>query len=322
MVSSTRRRMLIVLGMHRSGTSATSGILHALGATAPRHPLPASSSNPKGFWESARLMHFHDRLLNDARSSWDDWRPLAPDWYDAPSARSFAEELPSLIDDEFTDATLMLVKDPRMCRLMPFWQSSLRAAGIDMSVVLTSRRPEEVASSLARRDRFSGQRSLLLWLSHVLQAEYDTRSMERVFVGYDDLLSHWPREVDRIGAVLDIEWPRHPREAAAEIDAWLDGSLRHHQVAPAPARRDRDQLTSWTAAAFDAIETLTTTASDAPRARAALDRIREEFEHSMAPFAEAVRDEVNGLRSGYAHARARALELDETSGGSRTSSPP
>ena len=46
-----KRRAIIVLGMHRSGTSALAGVLGLLGARLPARQLPANFANPKGYFE-------------------------------------------------------------------------------------------------------------------------------------------------------------------------------------------------------------------------------------------------------------------------------
>jgi hypothetical protein len=68
------RRAVIVLGMHRSGTSALARVISLLGADLPNGLLKQGPENEAGFWESAKLVAIHDELLSSAGSSWDDWR--------------------------------------------------------------------------------------------------------------------------------------------------------------------------------------------------------------------------------------------------------
>ena len=73
--------VIVVLGMHRSGTSAVAGTLTKLGGAAPKHLLTADSGNPRGYFESVAFMEFHDELLASAGSCWHDWRLFNPGWY-------------------------------------------------------------------------------------------------------------------------------------------------------------------------------------------------------------------------------------------------
>ena len=112
---STTRRAVLVLGMHRSGTSAIGGVLDALGLEAPKTPLPANDFNMRGYWESAPLIKLHERLLNSADSSWDDWRPL--DLQASRVAEPYRPAIEAVIADEFGDAPLIFIKDPESAGL-------------------------------------------------------------------------------------------------------------------------------------------------------------------------------------------------------------
>jgi hypothetical protein len=83
--------VIIVLGMHRSGTSSVAGVLTKLGGVAPGTLFPPDSGNARGYFESAHLMHLHDELLASAGSCWDDWRRFNPAWYRSPAADSYKQ---------------------------------------------------------------------------------------------------------------------------------------------------------------------------------------------------------------------------------------
>jgi len=70
------RRVLLVLGMHRSGTSALAGLLCQQGFQAPQNHDGGDAHNPTGYWEPQQIRAFHNSLLEGARSSWED--PLLP----------------------------------------------------------------------------------------------------------------------------------------------------------------------------------------------------------------------------------------------------
>lgn len=309
-MSTASRQALVVLGMHRSGTSALSGVVTLLGARTPQHLMPANPANPKGYWESLLFMKFHDELLQAAGSAWDDWLPIPEGWFDSPAADAFRREIPGLIDDEYADAGLILFKDPRVCRLMPLWAPALREQDIEPLVAFTVRNPVEVAESLRARDGFDMRRGLLLWLRHVLDAEYDSRSLRRSFVSYDDLLANWRSQIDRLSTELIVDWPRSPDDAAEEIDDLLDGSLRHHKSTPAMPRDANDLLSSWIVDASDAFDTLCRPGADIDQPLATLDRVREEFEKATAVFRDAVRDEVHQIRTSVAEARAELQQAN------------
>src|SRR5271170_5283221 len=79
--ASPKRQAILVLGMHRSATSAVGGVISARGVAGPKTLLPPSDSNPRGFFESAPLYAALDKMLASAGSAWDDWRELDPQWF-------------------------------------------------------------------------------------------------------------------------------------------------------------------------------------------------------------------------------------------------
>ena len=237
--------------MHRTGTSAIAGVLSKLGAATPKTPMKPTKYNPKGYFESTALMVFHDRVLASAGSHWADWTPFNEDWFAAPGYQDFQSELSHLIDQEFPGAGLFISKDPRICRFAQLWTDTLDGMDIDTRILLPLRNPFEVAASLQRRDGFPLEKALLLWLRHVLDAEYASRGRKRVFVRYAHLIEDWRLLTSRVAEALDLKWPRRSAKSELEIDEFIDLSLRHSWIEdtvwgdyPAPdwVRRTYDAL--------------------------------------------------------------------------------
>lgn len=287
------RQALIVLGMHRAGTSAISGVLVKLGAQAPKSLMPPTVDNPRGYWESTALMQFHDRILESAGSRWSDWDKFNPGWIDSPSGEDFLVELSSLLEDEFGDARLILVKDPRMCRLFPLWSTALTKLEIKPKVVIPLRHPAEVARSLGVRDQLTANQSKLIWLRHMLDAEYSTRGMARVFIRYTDLLRDWQSEMDKISGRLDIKWPRYSGAVKAEVEGYLAPDLRHHAVVDS-ALSGNSGIAAWVAGAYKAIDSLIDDPEHA-EALVALDGIRREFDATSEIYSPIVNEQRQQL---------------------------
>src|SRR6266508_360047 len=116
-----RKSAILVLGMHRSGTSALSRIVNLLGASAPANPMPPDPANPRGYWESWSIHLLLDELLKSAGSSWHDWRAINPDWLTTDVADQFREKLKNTLQSEYGESPFIVVKDPRLCRILKFW---------------------------------------------------------------------------------------------------------------------------------------------------------------------------------------------------------
>ena len=245
-----RRQVLLVLGVHRSGTSATAGLLAQLGAGMAAHPIRADANNPAGYWEPEPIVSLHNRLLAEAGSAWDDWGRL-----DTDALADARDDLAAAFRAEFGEPEgdapgLLVLKDPRICRFLPLWQGVLADVGALPRAVLPLRHPQEVAASLARRDGMAAEDALLLWLRHVLEAEAGTRDMPRAFLRYDDLLADWRAAAARIAATLGLAWPLPVEEAAPAVEAFLSRDLRHH-AAPSDA-----DLPAWAAEGWAALSAL------------------------------------------------------------------
>ncbi len=221
-----QRDAYLVLGMHRSGTSALTQILAIAGATLPDNVMPGDEHNAKGYFEPWRISVFNDDRLVAGGGAWNDpfLHPYVPlvdeaDW----TARALA-----LFREEYRNARHPLLKDPRVSVLMPLWRSVLQAEGLDARCVIPIRHPLAVAASLAKRDKAPVQLSVLLWMTYMVAAEAGSRGMSRAFVDYDGLVADWRTEVEMMETALGGKLPRLTAAGALEIDGFLSPDLRHN----------------------------------------------------------------------------------------------
>ncbi len=221
---------LLILGMHRSGTSSIAGAMVRLGGAAPLNLLPPADDNPKGFFESSVLVTLNDQILAAGGSHWEDWRQFDPARIDAAAAFELKGQAKSALAGEFGRARLAVIKDPRMCRLMPFWSSVFREANWSIRPVLQLRSPLEVALSLNRRDGIPLGVGCLIWLRHLLDAEAGTRGIHRAVVDYTDFLSDPRRTLERVGEQLDVVWPQWSDGVLAEIDEFVSADMRRQRA--------------------------------------------------------------------------------------------
>jgi hypothetical protein len=110
--------------------------------------MPPHKDNPAGYWESSVLYELHERLLGVVGSRWYSWAALDRERFQSESAAAMAAECRASIQAEFGSAPLFVVKDPRICRFVPFWMEVTAADDIAVAPVLVVRNPLEVASSL------------------------------------------------------------------------------------------------------------------------------------------------------------------------------
>lgn len=286
--------------MHRSGTSALTRVFSLLGCSLPQTLLPAAPDNVRGFWESAAICSLNDEILSSAGWRWDDWEPFDSSWYHSPIAAEFHGRAYSILASEFGTSRLFVLKDPRICRLLPFWIEVLTASGVTPFVVCPIRNPLEVTASLKARNNIDVSTGMLIWLRHVLDAEAASRDHQRVFLRYEDLLQNWQGATARLDRHLGLDWPETALRAEPEIGDFLTPVLRHH-VHRDPSVADSPCLSAWVLESF---EILSRWSQDDVRAgdKAALDRIRAAFNEAAPAFGRL-------LAAGW-EAAQRALQME------------
>jgi hypothetical protein len=218
------RKILFVLGMHRSGTSALCAALQACGASFGTDLLqPMGGVNEEGFWEDAELVAVNERLLEAAGVRWYSATTglLQLDWHAAEfdTERELAREI---LGRGFGAGPLETVKDPRLCLTLPFWTALCAEMAIDTAFCAINRAPLEVARSLERRDGFPPGYGLRLYQLY-------SRGIARhvsgniTYVAYDELLADPAGVMARLSASLPLTVSQDMLSSAVRSD------LRHHR---------------------------------------------------------------------------------------------
>ena len=90
---------ILVLGMHRSGTSALTRVLNLMGLDLPSGLMgPVENNNETGFWESQEIADIHDELLEEIGSSWDDCLRIPPQDLGSTPVREHAEKILGILE--------------------------------------------------------------------------------------------------------------------------------------------------------------------------------------------------------------------------------
>jgi GT2 family glycosyltransferase/glycosyltransferase involved in cell wall biosynthesis len=221
-----KKSCILVLGAHRSGTSALTRTLSLLGADLPNNLLDPQPDNPTGFWESRDHVFLNDKLLGRLGLHWDSFLKGRWDLLDRTSFVQYRDRIVELLSRDFDSSQLFIIKDPRLCRLLPVWRAALERFGAEAKCILLVRHPLEVAGSLASRNQLPLQIGLFVWLRYLLEAEAESRDLNRVFVSYENLLNDWRATALRIAQTLNVEWPQTQTDAS-EIDNFLQRDAQH-----------------------------------------------------------------------------------------------
>jgi O-antigen biosynthesis protein len=260
---------IFVVGMHRSGTSALAGALESFGLTVGKTVMPphAGQGNPKGFYENLSLANLHDEFLKSIGSDWQQGEPVRNKLFSGSAAARLRKKLVPLLIDEFGSGR-PLIKDPRLCRLIPLWHPVISENFPMAQFVLPIRHPLEVACSLRKRDQMPLGHGLKLWVIHVLEGERNTRGFKRSFTNYDQLMRTPVEAVAHLARNLGLE----AETAAAAVSDRVDPTLRHHKEPVWPEDEPRKELT---------LAIHQTLAANEPGREEKLDRLRDEYYGEM-----------------------------------------
>ena len=218
-------RLVVVLGMHRSGTSAVTRALMALGAELGDSLLLAQKENPKGFFEDSDLNSLNIEMLGAIGQRWDSLSSVEASHIDRLWQLGLGEKAARILDQKLSVHPIFAFKDPRVAKLLGFWQRVFEELGLDVSYLLVLRNPLSVAQSLAARDGFSREKSYALWLGHVLDSLFKTSGKPRTLAEFDIFMDDPERELRRMADELSFEVDEH--ELDVFVSGFLEENLRH-----------------------------------------------------------------------------------------------
>lgn len=235
MTASLDKRLILTVGMHRSGTSLLTGLLGGLGVTLPGQLIPGDEANPEGYHEWDRVVDLQERLLVELDRWWpaeEGLQPLPEGWLEHPVTRQTRSGLLELLFSQLQGRGPWVVKDPRTSLLLPLWRSMAAELGLELQLVLALRHPAEVAASLIHRDGpivgMDLHRALGLWLRHTNAVLEDGRGLPLAVVDYGDWFRDGSRQLQRLVQKLGLT------EAGPELQQQVLGQVnpehrRHRQ---------------------------------------------------------------------------------------------
>jgi hypothetical protein len=218
---------IYVIGMHRSGTSATTGLLCNLGLGAPLEGdrLTPTEANERGFWESRSLNHFDESLLRRLGGSWFAPPPLPDGWEADSSLRQLKPEARAIFSAAFGPRPVAW-KDPRASILLPFWNSVLEPP---VAAVLVYRQAFEVASSLNTRDGLRMTHGLALWERYLRTSIANLKGLPTFVMSYNSMLEMPEKTCDELIGFLAGVSVSVDESLIEKGLAFLSGELRHQR---------------------------------------------------------------------------------------------
>ena len=233
--------MILVTGMHRSGTSCITGMLErcgfGLGTAHPVHPSKAAD-NPKGFFENLQMVAINETVLKRAGGTWYTPPPSAEL---ATAGRQLASAFKHFADTFDGE----VAKDPRSCMTIDLWETL--CPGLE-ATVLCLRHPVAVARSLNTRNKIPETAGVNLWCVYVMRFLEKNRRRPVFMVDYDrfgaDPVAEMGLLLRALGRPMDAE------EIARRTEGFYEQGLNHTPDAP----RQTDSLPKHAAKLYDMLK--------------------------------------------------------------------
>lgn len=222
------KKIIVVLGMHRSGTSAIARGIIELGAFPGNHLMKEQEDNPKGFWEDERIAALNDAILSEYDLKWYS--------IDNPTINRFSTLLQSfeenyfqkaldIVNDILSLSKKIVVKDPRINITLPFWDKVFKTVDAEVKYIVAFRDPLETAKSLHKRNDMDIQYGLKLWLYYNSMILKNIKS-EFLVCSFSLLMENPVKQLNRISEFIGCF---DENQAFDEYcNNFLDTTLKHH----------------------------------------------------------------------------------------------
>lgn len=224
-------QIVIVLGMHRSGTSLSSSVLSSLGVDM-SEDIEVKPGNERGHWERKELVQFHDRVLQLFDRDWYDSRHalgLPSHWWTEAPVRGIRDEMIAWLAERLRHVRFFGFKDPRTARLLPLWDEICSALDLDPCYVYCVRDPAQVAASLTARDGIEIRDTEYRWMVYNSHAVLGVGERATCIIPYEDWFSEKSKNVAKLASYLGIAWPPENLSLEKLLANVADPSLRHHE---------------------------------------------------------------------------------------------
>lgn len=200
------KRLIIILGMHRSGTSVAARISQCMGAYLGEDSelMGISLDNLDGHFENIEAVDINNRILYFCNREWYSLKTPIPD-YNSLWIKKEMQKIKDLIYHLHEKSDIVAIKDPRICILLPLWDKVLKELQIEVNYIWVFRNPLEVMESLRKRDGCNCEYSLLLWLHYNLSILKYLQGKEYLLINYRDILDQ-PYTLEKLSRLLECEF--------------------------------------------------------------------------------------------------------------------
>ena len=224
-----KKRIIAVIGVQRSGTSAITKGLQVLGVNLGGFygQDVVGPDNEKGYFEDLEISFLDISMLNSIGYTWDN--PVLPVFDDNTKQvlSSFYLIAANILQRRFESTNLFGRKDPLIARLLPLWNETFKDVGAEVSYIIACRNPLSVAKSMEKRDGFDIVKGCYTWLGYITASLIHSAGYNRIVVDYDELMKDPEKQLRRTAERLNLKFDAGSSEFIEYKESFLSESLRH-----------------------------------------------------------------------------------------------
>lgn len=195
------KRCIFIIGMHRSGTSATAGMLHAGGLCLGKDLMEPDWINPKGYFEDQKVIDINMKLYHYYKASL--WYPPYMEDDEGQFALTFQQFI-----DYYRDVDVVAFKNPRFCATFPVWLWYFsHENNIDVEILLPKRQSSDIVKSLMRihnMDQCVAEAIVIRHISLLNRIEAHYSSMIKLVLQYDTVVQYPERSYYLVNKKYDL----------------------------------------------------------------------------------------------------------------------
>jgi len=195
----------VVLGMHRSGTSLASSLIHWAGIPMCRYDcMRGDETQPYGYYEDPGLKQVNRRILWGARGNWHN-----PPGYKAiiASAHKHEQEMIELLEKR-CNVPVWGWKDPRTALTVTAWHNAMKRADHIVRYVVARRDETGVVQSLLRRNGENDVTWAKLYKTYNRRIDMFLRSVKPHFIELDFralVITETDKQLERLAQFIGRE---------------------------------------------------------------------------------------------------------------------
>lgn len=224
--------MIVITGMHRSGTSLVASLVASAGYNPGTDLIPPDINNPHGYYERWSIMSRNDKILHKAGGN----------WHEPPMEEQIKGNY------ELNDVNM--VKDPRFCLTFPAWNFN------GAQFIKVKRNKRDTILSLINRSfspRFTEISAGNLY--DIYNKRMDKYLPDAPVINYENLIAKDVRALQNIVGEVDVNLigKRGKYNVGPDLKLWLffsgdTGGLTEKTLEDGCAILDKNNIKYWLAA--------------------------------------------------------------------------